>query len=294
LQLALVLVLRPTSIVSLIVLLGSACAPLPSSPAPAPDAAVTIPAPPDAASPADGPAAAVDLAAPSDLPVAPDLAVLSDAVAAETGGARDAAPDLAPDAAPDMAVAPAAPGLYFVLRAGGVPTSLPAAVNGLVIEQVVLLLHELYLASDVGGAYLPARPADFSPDGVVMFPLPLLSPGLYSRLQIKVEAELEGGALPPALMGRAASIYVSGKTASGAPFVVRDTAESQTGIAAAAARDLKTGERLRATVSYDLERWFSGVILPGSGPVEIDSGHNPEQLLRFRANLMQSAALVLD
>jgi hypothetical protein len=278
---------------SLLASLLSACVPMPPGPPSSPDAAVVVPPEPDAAPAVDLAPASADAASPSDL-AALDLSSPPDAVGPDAASPADARPpsDLGIDRSPDLASPPlpGAPGLYFVLRAGGVPTALPATVNGVVVEQVVLLLHELYLASDVGGAYLTARPADFSPDGVVMVGLLALQPGLYSRLQIKLEAESEGGGLPAVLMGRAASIYVSGKTSSGAPFVIRDTAENQTGIKAATPRDLKTGERLRATVTYDLERWFTGVTLSP----EIDSSHSADQLPRFRSNVMQSAALSFD
>jgi hypothetical protein len=267
---------------------------MPPAPAPTPDAAVVMPPEPDAAPVVDVAPALTDVAPPSDLAPPADVPSPLDAAGADAPSLADSRPpaDLAVDRAPDLAPPPVAmaPGLYFVLRAGGAPTTLPVTVNGVVIEQVVLLLHELYLASDVGGAYLTARPADFSPDGLVMLALPALRPGLYSHLQIKLEAEAEGGGLPAVLMGRAASIYVSGKTPSGAAFVIRDTAENQTGIAAVTPRDLKTGERLRATVTYDLERWFTGVTLSA----EIDSSHAADQLPRFRSNLMQSAALDLE
>jgi hypothetical protein len=278
----------------LLAALLSSCAQMPPSPPPAPDAAVVPPPEADAAPPADLAPAPADVVSPSDLAAPADLAAPVDAAGPDVAYPVDLRPpsDRAVDRAPDVASPPlpAAPGLYFVLRAGGVPTTLPATVNGVVIEQVVLLLHELYLASDVGGSYLAARPADFSPTGVVMIGLPALRPGLYSHLQIKLEAESEGGGLPAVLMGHAASIYISGKTSSGTPFVIRDTGENQTGIAAAAPRDLKTGERLRATVTYDLERWFTGVTLSG----EIDSSHAADQLPRIRSNLMQSAALTFD
>jgi hypothetical protein len=267
---------------------GGAVVPRPPIP-PAPDAAPALdaaPGPVDAA-PAPSDSLAADLTLPQPLDAVQDLARAPDAAAPLDAASPpvDLAPDRAPDA-PPVTTPPSAPGLYFVLRAGGVPTTLPATVNGITVEQAVLLLHELYLAADVGGAYLAARPADFS--APVVIALPVLRPGLYSRLQIKLEAESEGGGLPPVLMGRAASIFVSGKTAAGAPFVIRDTAESQTGVVASTPRDLKTGERLRATVSYDLERWFAGVELGSGGAV--DSG----QLARFRSNVMQSAALDLD
>lgn len=271
----------------------SSCTQMPPSRPPTPDAAVVVPPEPDAASPVDLVQGPTDVASPSDLAAPADLSSPPDAAGPDAASPVDSrpSPDLAVDRAPDLASpVPTAPGLYFVLRAGGVPTALPATVNGVVVEQVVLLLRQLYLASDVGGAYLTARPVDFAPDGVVMIGLPALRPGLYSRLQIKLEAESEGGGLPAVLMGRAASIYVSGKTSSGAAFVIRDTAENETEIGAATPRDLKTGERLRATVTYDLERWFSGVTLSG----DIDSSHNADQLPRFRSNLMQSAALSFD
>ena len=189
---------------------------------------------------------------------------------------------------------PGAASVRFRLQAAGLATTLPVSVGGLTVESAVLMLHEITLASDNGSAKLEGGwPIDLA-TGTATLALSNPRPGLYSRLTITFEKP-EGAQIPAVFQGQRLSARVSGKLASGATFVFRIASEFRLDLASPTPFDLGPDGRLRAGVSLDVSRWFTGIDFPvGVDPVEIDASRSADLLNRFRSNLTQSGTLSFE
>lgn len=173
------------------------------------------------------------------------------------------------------------------LQVNGQPTRLPASVGGIVVESASFWVREMRLVADHGSEddrlRIRGRDLDLRA-GAVIFGLSQAPPGLYSRLRIDLEApddddEDKGE--------RRASLLVTGKTADGAPFSMRENDGLELDLRAGDGVELIPGMELTASVHLALDRWFNGITLTaGSG-----ADREEENAKRLRQNIAEAAAL---
>ncbi len=175
----------------------------------------------------------------------------------------------------------------------GQPANLPTSSGGVVVETAWFWADAVALVGDRarvdGDIVIKERALNL---GVRMrSAFSDVPPGLYSRSAIDLEPPDEDA--PPVAPEFRATYRITGRTADGLPFTIRDRAEIKLDLRAGDGVELRPGQTLGVEVRFDLGAWWSGMdlgALAAGNPLVIDSG---PALVRFRENLLRSASLRL-